>query len=321
MVILRSIQTTEAHEERPGEDADHADELADEARVAIRNQHREHAPDADGTVNRDRTDRIVDLQLVEHDDRPDDEQAADRANQRRDDRRRRQRISRDRDQPGERAVECHRQVSLAEPEARQQQRGDEAAGGRHVRVDEHERHGVRFADVRDHQFRTAVEAEPAEPQDQRAERGERQVAARDGVDLAVRTVLALARSEHEYARERSRGTAEMHRARSREVEVAEASRQEATAPVPEALDWVDEAGQHDGKCEERPELHALGDGTRHDRHRGCDEHDLEEEVRQAGVVGIAATRDYVSAELSPRPSIPSPNCRNRLDASDGYMIV
>ncbi len=169
---------------------------------------------------------IVDLQLVEHHDGADDQQATHCTDHRCGDRRRRQRFCRDGDQAGERAVQRHRQIGLAEPEARQQQREDEAAGSRHVGVDEHERDGVGFADIGNLQLRAAVEAEPAEPQDQRAERRQRQVAAGNGVDLTAGAVLAFACAQQQDAGQVPPLRRTVHDTRARKVE--EASRHPAS---------------------------------------------------------------------------------------------
>jgi hypothetical protein len=139
---------------------------------------------------------------------------------------------------------------LAKPEAGQQQGEHQSTGSGHVRVNEDQCNGIRLADIRDLELGTAVEAEPAEPEYQCAERSERQVTARYGVDLAVSAVLAFARAEHDHACQGRGGAAQVDRAGAGEVEVTEVLRQEAAAPVPEALDRIDEAGQHDGEHEE-----------------------------------------------------------------------
>ncbi len=64
--------------------------------------------------------------------------------------------------------------------------------------------------------------------------------------------------------------------------------------------------------EERPELHALGDGTGDDRHRGRDKHDLEEEVGQARVVSVAATGDDVGRGIVAGAKQAAAQCQNAL---------
>ena len=58
-------------------------------------------------------------------------------------------------------------------------------------------------------------------QDQRAERGKRQVAARDRVDLSSRAVFAFACTQEQHARERGCGTAQMRKPGACEIEEAE----------------------------------------------------------------------------------------------------
>ncbi len=188
--------------------------------IRVRETNREQTPDTDDTVHRDGTDGIVDLQLVERDDGRNNQQAADGADQRGDNRRGRQRLGRDRHEASQRAVQCHRQVGLAEPEARQYQREHETTGCRHIRVHEDQRDGVGLTDVGHLEFRATVETEPAEPQDQGTERGERQVAARNGIDLTAFAVLAFARPEKQDAGQCRRSAAQVHDARASEIEEA-----------------------------------------------------------------------------------------------------
>ena len=219
--------------------------------------------------------------------------------------RRRQRFSRDRNQAGQRTVERHREIGFAEPEPGQQQGEHRPPAAAMLVLTNTSATAVGFADIGDLQFGAAVKAEPAQPEDQGAERRERQVAARDGVDLALLAVLAFACAQQQHAGQGRGGAAHVHDTGTREIE--KPSRVEkAAAPFPVTLHRVDEAGQDDGKGKERPELHALGHGARHDGHGGCDEHDLEEEVRQVGVVGLAAARDDICRRVVAVPSMPMP---------------
>ncbi len=95
--------------------------------------------------------------------------------------------------------------------------------------------------------------------------------------------------------------------------------EEAAAPFPVALHGVDEARQHDGEDEERPELHALGDGARDDRHRGGDEYDLEEEIRQVRVIGIAAAGDDVGRGVVARGEQAAAERRQALEDAAGKV--
>ena len=124
----------------------------------------------------------------------------------------------------------------------------------------------------------------------------------------LRAVLAFASANQQDARQSGCGASTCARCRSPRNRGSPSrlrySRIPITAPFPEALHRVDEIRSgHDGEGEERPELHALSDRTRYDGHRRGNEHHLEEEVRQVGVVRTAPSL--------PITSLP-PNCRQPL---------
>jgi hypothetical protein len=81
----------------------------------------------------------------------------------------------------------------------------------------------------------------------------------------------------------------MHDARAGEVGEAEiVAKAEQTkdglaTPGPTAVHRVDETGHDHCEQQEGPQLHAFGHGTRDNRHGGCHEHYLEEEVRGVGI--------------------------------------
>src|SRR3989338_1056671 len=105
----------------------------------------------------------------------------------------------------------------------------------------------------------------------------------NGVDLAIRAVLAFTCAEQQYASQGSSSASHVHYARTGEVEEASFVK-EARTQFPEALYWVDETGNDHGERQEGEQLHALSYGTGNDRHAGRGEHHLEEEVRTSGVV-------------------------------------
>ena len=86
---------------------------------------------------------------------------------------------------------------------------------------------------------SAVEAEPAEPQDEHAQRGEGQVVAQDGPGLAVLAVLADAGPKDLGADQRADAADHVHGSGTGEVVEAQLS-QPAAAPDPVAGDGVDE---------------------------------------------------------------------------------
>ena len=103
------------------------------------------------------------------------------------------------------------------------------------------------------------------------------------MDRTVLAILALTGAQYQHTRQRCCCTGHVDDTRARIVRVANAI-QPAAAPGPVARHRVDEGGHDHREGQEGPQLHTLGHGTRHDRHRRCDEHDLEEEVRTHGVV-------------------------------------
>jgi hypothetical protein len=110
---------------------------------------------------------------------------------------------------------------------------------------------------------------------------------------AVRTVFAGARPEEQNAGQRSGGASHVHDARAGKVSEAEIFAQVEhaehvlAAPGPAAFHRIDDPGHDDREDQKGPKFHAFGHGAGYDRHGGGDEHDLEEEVRSAGVDRIA----------------------------------
>ena len=80
--------------------------------------------------------------------------------------------------------EHHREVGLLDHEPRRHDRADDAGGRREVRVQRDVREEADAAEV-DAERRARVEAEPAEPEDQRSEDGVGHVVARDRVRAPV----------------------------------------------------------------------------------------------------------------------------------------
>src|SRR5690606_16061166 len=135
--------------------------------------------------------------------------------------------------------------------------------------------------VGDLQLGATVETEPAHPQDEDTQGGQRQVAAGDGIDLTVGTVLALTRTEQQYTSQSGSSTGHVDDTGTGAVGVAQFA-QPAATPAPGALDRVDEAGHDHRNAEEGPQLHALGHRTKDDLPAGTGEDHLEEEVGTGG---------------------------------------
>src|SRR5690606_13875377 len=111
--------------------------------------------------------------------------------------------------------------------------------------------------------RPSVEAEPAHPQDENTQRGERHVAAGYGIDLTTGPVLATARTEQQHTGQRRSGASHVDDAGAGIIGIAQLA-QPAPTPAPAALYGIDEAGHDHRKAEECPELHALGHGAGND---------------------------------------------------------
>ena len=129
-----------------------------------------------------------------------------------------------------------------------------------------------------------VEAEPAEPEQSRAEDRERQVVGRRGFGVT----LALAKDERGSER---RGTrVDVHHGTAGEVESAQFPQHAADSPYPVRHGVVDDRGPQKREDEERAELHALGE--RADDEGGCDdgEHHLEEHEQHVGDRALRSRR-------------------------------
>jgi hypothetical protein len=146
-------------------------------------------------VNRDGADNIVDLHLVEQRNRDHDDHATNGTDQCGGAQTRGQRLSGDRHQTGQRAVENHRQIDLLVEDLGQDKGCDCATGSGCVGVGEDARDISGITDRTQRELRTAVEAEPTEPQDERAKCGERHGGTRHRVDFAASAELAFAGAE------------------------------------------------------------------------------------------------------------------------------
>jgi hypothetical protein len=233
-------------------------------------------------VHADRADRVVDPDPVDEDDRDDHQQPGEGADDDGHQARHRVRAGGDADQPGEHAVGDHRDVPRAGPQADEQPGGGAAGATGQRRGHDHDpdRLGVELED------RAAVEAEPAEEQQQGAERHERDRVAGDRPRLAGAGVeLADPGPEDGGGHERRDAAGHVHDGGAGEVLEAELGDPAAT-PGPRADHRVDQGGHHGRDDDVGTELHPLGDGAGHDRRRGGGEHRLEGEVDLQRVAGL-----------------------------------
>src|SRR6056297_3127416 len=187
-------------DESPGQDCPKASKLREQRGVLVGKHDRQQPPHADHAVYRNRAYRVVYSQFVQPDDRENNQYATDCTDYRRQHGARRKRFSRDRDQTGQRAVQRHGQVGFSKHQSSRDKCGYHPAGSGHIGVDEHQRHGIGFTDIGQLEFRTAIEAEPAQPENEGTQRGERHVGAGNRIDLTVRAVLALSGAKQQDAR-------------------------------------------------------------------------------------------------------------------------
>ena len=127
------------------------------------------------------------------------------------------------------------------------------------------------------QGRAAVEAEPAEPEDEHAQRTGCQVVAGDGVGLAVFVVLADAGAKHCGAQQGDDAAHIVNGCGAGKIMEAHAL-QPAAAPHPMAADGVDHQRDHSGVNAVSFEVGALGHGAGDDGGGRCAEHGLEHDV-------------------------------------------
>ena len=228
-------------------------------------------------MNGDRTNWIIDAYLVQRHNGEHHDHAANGANDSGQQRRRGQWLGSNRNQACQRAVKRHGQVGLAEHQSCGHHRCHHTTGCRHIGVNENQRSSIGFTDIGYLQLRTTVETKPAQPKDERTQCCQWHVTARDRGNRPIFVVFALTRTEQDNTGQRRCRTTQMHHTRTRKI--LKTSRIKKTAaPLPVTLHWVDETRHHNGKAQKGPQFHPLGNGTRHDRHRGCNKHNLEEEV-------------------------------------------
>ncbi|MNZ61127.1 hypothetical protein D3C78_792140 [compost metagenome] len=213
---------------------------------------------------------------------PDEQRTGNRPGEQRTDRVHQVGTGADRDQTGQRAV-----VQEAGVVAADQQRRQGAADHGQQRVDRHQAADA-LQGLRTHH----VEAEPADDQDPRAQRQERDVRRREGHQLAV-AVAAVAVAEQQHGRQRQPATDPVHHHRAGEVVEggAEARLQpglhaEVAVPDQPLEERVDEGDDQHGRAQLRAELRALGDPAGDDRRNRRGEGQQEEELHQrVAVVG------------------------------------
>ena len=185
--------------------------------------------------------------------------------------------SRDRDKPGQRAVDAHGEVGLPEHRPGGEARRDHAGGGGEVGRDGDARDGVRVGG----HGAARIEAEPAEPEDEAAQGDEGHAMARDGRHLSAPAVFAQPGSQDDDSGEPGPSADRVNDGRAGEVEEAQFA-EPATAPDPVSLDGVDDGDEREAEDHESRELDPLGDAAGDDGGGGGREDELEEEFGVEG---------------------------------------
>ena len=182
------------------------------------------------------------------------------------------------------------------------------------RVQDHRRHVGR-----EPERAAAVEAVPADPQHEHAERRERQVVAPDRDGARGRSArssgprMMIAASATQPPTEWTTvdpAKSTKPSSFSQPSEPPRPSSERRVAPRPVAEDRVRDRGDERGQHEVAAEAHPLGDGAGHQRRRGRDEAELEEEERgQEGAVALEEERRRADAgrprstpNISPKPN-------------------
>ena len=234
-------------------------------------QRAEHAA---AQVHGGRADGVVDMQAVKETDRKHNQHTGDSADE--------QRAfdadigagAGDAHKARQTAVDRHAQVRLADDQPGGDGGGEHGRDGRGVGGDQ-DVHDVRR--VLEAHGGAGVEPEPAQPQDEQANDGQRHVVPRDGLGLAGFIIFADARAQNQRPGQSRPAADRVHGGVPGEIHKAEIG-QPAAAPDPVPDDGVDDQREHKGKEDERKVLDALGHRAGDDGGRRAAKHKLEKEL-------------------------------------------
>ena len=263
------------------------DELREHAVIArhVKDTHGNRTPHAVHQVNREGTDRVVQVQAVEHEHRTHNQHASDSADNPGGERSYHVGTGSDSHETGKAAVQGHGDVGLLRDNPAGECRGNDTCNSGEVRGHQNPASSLRVA----RESGTGVESPPTEPQHEHADGSERNVVSRNGMHLAAH-VLADTGSKNHHACKRCPPTHGVDQGRTGQVmeTVCTEGREPAAAPCPATHDGVDEGHVDDGEDEEGMELYTFCYGTRDDGRCGGGEHGLEKPVckqRKVAVVG------------------------------------
>ena len=265
--------------------SDNADCLCAERVVAsdIEETDCERSPHTVHQVNRECTDRVIQVEAVEEEDCTDDEHTSDSTDNPGRKRAHDVCTGSDSDETGKASVEGHGGVRLLGNDPARQRCGDDTCDGSEVRGHENPASSLRVAV----KSGTGVESPPTEPEHEHTDSCERNVVSRDSVNLAT-DILTDTRSENHHASESCPATHRVNEGRTSEVvETSLANgRKPAAAPCPATHDRIDERNIDERENQERVELHTFSNGTGHNRCGSCCKHRLEQPVSEQRVVAI-----------------------------------
>ena len=221
------------------------------------------------------------------------------------------------DQPRQRTVQRHGNIRLAVAHPCKYHRRAGGDGGGKVRVDAHEARKAGHFVGGNRDGGAAVEAEPAEPEDEHAQRGGGQIVAGDGARLAVFIVFADARPKHPRTQQRRSAADEMYGGGACKIMKRDGQRgKPASAPDPVAGDGVYQ--QADG-CRVHAvglEVCALGHRTGNDGGRRCAEDRLEDDIDPDGDAKRGFQCGIIAADKEIQPADERPGARKHQPEAD-----
>ena len=185
---------------------------------------------------------------------------------------------RDRHQACDGPIQTGEQIDPSEKGAGQKNGGYETRGPGKVGIskDITDRYGIDHA--AQSQLRAPVETEPAEPQDEDAQRHDGHIRRCGHLDLTVLSEFTLSCADDKNAGERRPAAGRVNDSRSGKILEAHFIEPSA-APCPGPDDRVDDRRQHGNEDKEGPQFDTLGQCTGYDGGGRPHKHHLEEPVR------------------------------------------
>lgn len=238
-------------------------------------------------VSGDGTDWIIDLHLlIDEFDCIDDRDAGDDADPEGTGHGNDIRACGDGYETGKTAVQCHRNIRFAIFHPGEKHGGDSAGSGCHIRGDHDAANGEDRIIAGHGNGGTAIESEPAHPQDEHAKAGKSDGVTGDRIDAAILVVLANSWSKQRCTDQSADAADHVYTGGSGEVMEAKLG-EPAAAPDPVSGDRIDQERDHNGIDAVGGEFRTFSHRAGDDRRRGRTEDGLEEEVDQRRIACIA----------------------------------